>query len=496
MTGYIFISYTHEDTRFALRLARQLQRLGLTVWLDQWETVSEFEWDRAIERQVKGCRYFLMILSPGAVNSWVVQEQFLWAKEAGRPVISVLCRPCELPPPLQALTPIDFTGRNFQRGVEQLLAQYFPMVDVRLGLWAALKLDLTARLRYGLRRLGPLLWPGWLGPALLLLLLFIAIVYFRNAENRFVAPEPRYETLAIAGPSPTPVPVPTPRKTRMRAVDGQLMVQIPAGEFLMGSPPAEPGANDDEVPQHGVYLDTFWIDKTEITVSQYRQCELANACTPPKAPGINYRQCVEAGICTSLLLGDGVTYEDVLPVVGVTWEQASDYCGWAGVRLPTEAEWEKAARGTDGRRFPWGDTFDGSRLNHCDRNCLMDMRDGRIDDGFRYVAPIGSYPQGASPYGVLDMSGNVWEWTADWYAPDLYTAEQRINPAGPQTGTQRVIRGGAWTHQPGSLRAARRHRDVPTTSHNYSGFRCALSGAEALEAVDWLPGGSPDMLVR
>ena len=146
--------------------------------------------------------------------------------------------------------------------------------------------------------------------------------------------------------------------------------------------------------------------------------------------------------------------------------------------MPSEAEWEKAARGTDGRLYPWGNEFEGTRLNYCDSNCVADWRDFEGDDGYKYTAPVGSYPLGASPYGALDMSGNVWEWTADWYAADAYQTAPYKNPRGPKDGLQRVIRGGSWLYNGRGLRLVRRNRDVPTSSYENIGFRCALSAGE------------------
>jgi serine/threonine-protein kinase len=238
------------------------------------------------------------------------------------------------------------------------------------------------------------------------------------------------------------------------------MVVVPAGEFLMGSPEDDPIAGADERPQQRIYLETFWIDKTEITNQQYQLCVADGACRPPQAQRTVFR-------------------EAPLPVVGVDWEQAAGYCRWAGGRLPTEAEWEKAARGTDGRIYPWGNEFDRDRLNYCDINCGSDWRDFSGDDGYSYTAPVGSYPAGASPYGVLDMSGNVWEWTADWYDPNAYEQLTPRNPSGPVSGNQRVIRGGSWYYQGRNLRAVNRHKDTPSADHDNIGFRCVISEAAA-----------------
>ena len=179
-----------------------------------------------------------------------------------------------------------------------------------------------------------------------------------------------------------------------------------------------------------------------------------------------YGRCVAVGVCeTSLYAEDDRLNGANYPVVGVTWYDAQAYCQWVGKQLPTEAQWEKAARGTDGRQYPWGDTFDGKKLNYFG-----------TDDGYRYTSPVGSYPVGASPYGALDMAGNVWEWCQDWYGADYYAVSPQRDPQGPDSGDYRVVRGGSWYVDEWFVRAADRFRSVPDNrSLNFFGFRCVSS---------------------
>ncbi len=262
---------------------------------------------------------------------------------------------------------------------------------------------------------------------------------------------------------PTPTPGSTSTNTdatKMRIQDGMTMVYVPAGDFTMGSPAGF--GSDEEVPPHKVTLDSFWIDRTEVTNAQYRAFVEE---TGHRAP-------------TSCDWGDP-TYDDGAkanhPVVCVSWDDAKAYCEWDGAHLPTEAEWEKAARGTDGRAYPWGNNFDGSRFNYCDTNCEFSQKDTGADDGYAQTAPVGSYLLGASPYGALDMAGNVWEWVSDWYSFGYYNNSPKLNPQGPDSGHYRGLRGGAWNGFATNERSAFRGWLLPDKRDIVIGFRCVVS---------------------
>ncbi len=198
----------------------------------------------------------------------------------------------------------------------------------------------------------------------------------------------------------------------------------------------------DERPQHTVHLDAFWIDRTEVTNARYRLCVEAGACAEP--------ECWD---------DDALNAPDQ-PVVCVTWRDAVGYAAWAGGRLPTEAEWEKAARGTDGRLYPWGDGApDCERANY--NRCVG------------LPLPVGSLPGGASPYGVLDMAGNVHEWVSDRYGKYSYADSARENPLGPDSGFNRVTRGGSFRWQKG-VRCASRSFYYPELSSDDRGFRVVV----------------------
>lgn len=266
-----------------------------------------------------------------------------------------------------------------------------------------------------------------------------------------VSGEPRRRFLAEAAralrqadptervPPVGPPPAPPPDAPRISG-----MALVPAGDFVLGSDFGEA----DEGPRHKVYLDSFYVDLRETSNAEHAQCVAARVCRP------------------SRFARDPDLGRPEHPVAGLTFDDAVAYCRWRGKRLPTEAEWERAARGTDERRWPWGDRFDPRKVNM-----------HNAEDGWATSAPVDAFPEGASPVGALQMAGNVWEWTSDWYAPDTYRRNPPRNPRGPATGERRVIRGGSWRYDiPFYVSAHNRSTSRVGTRFRHVGVRCFRDG--------------------
>ncbi len=254
--------------------------------------------------------------------------------------------------------------------------------------------------------------------------------------------------MVIMGSCRSPIPTPPaagtsaerPAPSRMSAdKDPETMVLIPAGSFLMGSEEGEA----DERPQHTVYLDAFYIDSAEVTCARYA------------------RFLAETGHPTHPLWNPEYDRPED-PVVGASWYDAAAFARWAGKRLPSEAEWEKAARGgVDGRQYPWGDAIDKARANYASFG----------------IIPVKSFePYG---YGLYDMAGNVGEWCEDWYSDSYYTMSPGKNPRGPQIGERKVVRGGAWYNNEDGLRTSNRYKNAPDAGNFNTGFRCVTSAQTA-----------------
>jgi formylglycine-generating enzyme required for sulfatase activity len=386
-------------------------------------------WWQTIVQALRSSAAFVVVMAPESERSeWVHREVLLALKER-KPIFPLLLR-----------------GEGFPILVDR---QYADVTGGRMP-----PDDFCDRLREVVPlpeppeppppQRGPL--PAWIwgvGGAVVLGVMVLLVV-FGSRWNEWFAQGPT-ET-------PTRAPTPTPADTWVRPADGMVMVYVPAGEFEMGKKETY-----DERPVHTVALDAFWIDRTEVTNAQYALCV---------ADGV----CDEAGFAN-----DADFNGDDYPVVGVSWYDANTYCSWVDARLPTEAEWEYAARGEQRYVYPWGDEFDCSLGNFDDETQRDDylVPGGVGCDGYERTAPVGSFPTGASWCGALDLAGNVWEWVADWYDRDYYERSPTQNPLGPEEGDGKVLRGGSWNDVPYYLRSANRFRNPPDGSYGGVGFRCA-----------------------
>jgi formylglycine-generating enzyme required for sulfatase activity len=267
-------------------------------------------------------------------------------------------------------------------------------------------------------------------------------------------------------PTVTPIPAPTELPGSITDDTGAEMLLIPAGDFIQGSETGFP----DEVPVRTVTLDAFYIDRLEVSNARYRACVEEGTCAAPRRLD-----------CCTEMPGAYVHYPDYFynsdfddyPVVFITWYDARDFCAWRGVRLLTEAEWEKASRGPDGRTYPWGNEAANPDLLN------FSWYPGEFPIRPRWTtAPVGTYPAGASPYGVLDLAGNVYEWVQDIYAADYYAWGPTVNPTGPSEadGTFRVTRGGSFWNKADRNRSANRNNAyIPAESFHFDGgARCGM----------------------
>jgi formylglycine-generating enzyme required for sulfatase activity len=319
-------------------------------------------------------------------------------------------------------------------------------------------------------------------PALVFVVASISFISWQKFSSIPILPNPTpmptisaTSTATATGVPPTPTKILFGIGSTMSGKDGAPLVYVPEGEFTMGSDADDALAEcqkygtgcqrdwfTNEEPPHSVTLDAFWIDQTEVTNAMYVKCVSAGGCKEPTSAGSkthpNYY---------------GNPEFDNYPVIYVDWNMAGAYCAWAGRRLPTEAEWEKTARGTNTFTYPWGNTLDGTALNFCDSNCPYNWANRSFNDGYADVAPVGNYPSGQSAYGALDLAGNVWEWVNDWY--DVYPGSETSIPVEFKQ-KYRILRGGSWYYSDANAQSTYRLSNVPDNTFDNVGFRCARDG--------------------
>jgi formylglycine-generating enzyme required for sulfatase activity len=391
----VFLSYASEDRKVAEPIYLALRAQGHTVFFDRTDLPPGEEYDVRIRRAIEKSELFIFLLSPEALEagSYTLTElaiaQKSWQHPAGR-LLPVVLRPVglgELPAYLKAVTLLEPEG------------------NTAAGVADAVHRICLARRRARLKTL-------FIGASVASIVCVAAYVYWVM----------RSPTLESAGK------------------DGAPAVFIPAGTFTMG--------DDGESPLREVFVDSFYIDKHEVTVARYGK--FLKTTGGVRAPDHWQEASLESA-------GE-------LPVVGVDWHDADAYCRWAGRRLPTNAEWEKAARGADGRRYPWGNDEPTPARANFGKSSANPYKGG--------LARVGGREGGKGPYGALDLAGNASEWVADWFADGFVRGDVR-NPKGPESGTGKVIRGGGWYDPPDRLKSSRRMHASPENRADDVGFRCA-----------------------
>jgi len=319
------------------------------------------------------------------------------------------------------------------------------------------------------------------------ILLTILLSGFLLLLNACSSSESKYKT-NVSLEIPTPPPCTIVGQIWISPRDGMELLCVPKGEFTMGD-----DAEDREKPVHKVLLNAFWMDKTEVTnemFSKFVESRDYKTWSQTKRNNRSYVFSEDPNIIWIDMQGanwkipeganSSIKGRENYPVVHIHKDDAITYCNWAGRRLPTEAEWEKAARGSDGRKFPWGnEKVQSDFANIADKNLpMVKWADISLDDGYRYTAPVGSFPKGSSPYGVMDMAGNVWEIVNDWANWEYYANSPYENPLGPAKSAEKqlpVIRGGSWYSNAWEIRATHRTMPDPNKSSVVVGFRCAAS---------------------
>lgn len=468
----VFISYRRTDLYNALAVYQYLQSQNFDVFFDV-SSLSSGDFEQVIISNIRARAHFLVILTPTALDrcyepgDWLRRE-IETAVDERRNIIPLFFDSFSFGAPnvaekltgkLAAITRyngLEVPNGYFLEAMHRLSTRYLniPLNAVIHPISNDLKVlvkneqvaadqalkeywdEIKALIQPDRKRLYPNL--RFLGISIsILLMTALGISIARNGINGIISPSALtniYDSTLT-----------TDLVTKISLKDGMPMIYVPAGIFTMGS---ETG-DKDEIPVHAVYLNAFWIDQTEVTNALYSACVKADECTAP-ANQYYYSR---------------LSYANH-PVVFVSWSNAVQYCSWVGRRLPTEAEWEKAARGENGFLYPWGSEPPNDDL----LNYNMAVRG---------TTEVGKYPNGASPYDALDMAGNVWEWVEDWYDESFYDDLPDFSPSGPVSGQFRVIRGGSWSSDYNNVRPANRAEMDPTNEADTGiGFRCAMSAIE------------------
>jgi len=518
----VFISYRRTDVYTALAVYQDLTDKGYDVFFD-YTSIPSGDFEQIIISNIRARAHFVLILTPTALDrcnepgDWLRRE-IETAIDEKRNVIPLFFKGFKFGAPSVAekltgkLASINrYNGLNvhedyFHAAMERLSSQFLNVPssavlhpishDVQKAVKAEqIAADKAIEEKGGIRELigssitgkeaGPKFNLRTYGIGIGILLITALVIYgiqsglqtgrMQEFPTQIVTTSvvatntktPQAElTPTSTGTPVTPTPMPTFNvgSTLVSEKDGMPLLYVPAGIFIMGEK-AEDALTacqidrpddcqltqfKDAEPVHEVYLDAFWIDKFEVTVRMYFLCAQAGVCKEPKDKTSN---------------GSSDYYGNVNfdnnPMIYVDWDMAKTYCEWAHRRLPSEAEWEKSARGENAFTFPWGtDVPNNTLLNYYKR----------VGD----TTEVGKYPDGVSHYGALDMAGNVWEWVADWYDETYYASSPSSNPLGPESGQERIVRGGSWNNLSVYVRSSFRNEIAPDHADYAVGFRCAM----------------------
>lgn len=465
----VFLCHASQDKPAVRKLYMYLKQHGIQPWLDREDLLPGQDWEVEIPKALFASDVILVCLSKHSVNKeGYVQKEIAFAldKALEKPegtifIIPVKLEECDVPNRLKRYQWVEYFQAD---GRIRLLTS----LNIRAQSLSADVLPVFLEAVSRERKVGFVNTINWrrLGIATVFILLLIWGGTYLVRE----LPSLQTETPTIVVPSSTvtseslsqwtatatqvktpvsPTKTPSPDVGTIFDSNGVIMMYVPAGSFSMGSD----DNNQDEKPSHAVFLDAFYIDKFEVTNKEYERCVITGVCLPPQ----------KSSSLTHSAYFSNPEFADY-PVIYVVWSMAEAYCEWRDARLPTEAEWEKAARGVDGRTYPWGEDVDCDKANYKpDEYCVGD------------TSRVGSYLDNVSYYGLYDMAGNVWEWVADWYDNVYYPVSPYSNPTGPESGQGRGLRGGSWYSDADNIRSAIRYSSNPMgTSFNF-GFRCALS---------------------
>lgn len=468
----VFLCHSSNDKLTVRELYSRLNAEGwIDPWLDEVKLYPGQDWNFEIEKAVENADVILVSLTKKSVNKEgyvqrelrIVLDIAAYKPEGTLFVIPIRLEECDLPPRLRSWQYADYFPENRRDAAYQRLLFSLRMRAAQLdiptekpikekepGIHVEVPRDLPERMADKTSTYSrlKLLIGG------VLLIGMVAIINLLPWINGIASPrltETPASNLLVSANTPLSLPTFPPNpgigSTIVSEKDGMTMVFVPAGKFMMGS---ELGENDEK-PAHFVSLSAFWIDQTEVTNAMYAKCVDVNHCEPPKNLKSNTRP---------NYFGNSEFYN--YPVIYVDWDMANKYCEWAGRRLPTEAEWEKSARGAPERIYPWGNTEPN--------DAILNFRNGVGD-----TTEVGSYPAGASLYGALDLAGNVQEWVGDWYSAGYYASSPLSNPMGPDSGVYRVVRGGSWVVNDTGIRSYDRQANGPIYFTNNLGVRCAIS---------------------